>query len=274
MGRGPAPDDGTAGAVQCRELLVRRLEHVQNSTLANTQVKTLICPSESQAVGPHWSPSWTNYAANFGGPSPIMAWSGALPPWPAAAWTTPTATSGRTVSQIITDGTSNTACFGEKLVGLSSTSTITLGSGTSGDALRVAFQVQMTISADMGNSAQALQLLQACKALPSSTAAVPAGVNWYTGGVWHGTHDSTLRFNSYNHFNTPNGLTCIDTSQGDTQAPGDFSDALTATSNHPGGVNIGFCDGSVHFVKNTINLQTWWALGSRNLGEIIDASSY
>ena len=27
-------------------------------------------------------------------------------------------------------------------------------------------------------------------------------------------------------------------------------------------------DGSVKFIKNTINPQTWWALGSRNLGEV------
>jgi hypothetical protein len=33
-------------------------------------------------------------------------------------------------------------------------------------------------------------------------------------------------------------------------------------------------DGSVRFVKDTVNVQTWWALGSRNLGEVIDANAY
>ena len=50
--------------------------------------------------------------------------------------------------------------------------------------------------------------------------------------------------------------------------------AITATSNHPGGVNVGFADGSVKFIKDSVNLQTWWALGSRNGGEVISADQY
>ncbi len=73
--------------------------------------------------------------------------------------------------------------------------------------------------------------------------------------------------------NTPNGITCIDSS-GKAESAGDYNDALTPTSNHPGGVNVGFCDGSVHFIKNSVNLQTWWALGSRNMGEIVSADAY
>ena len=37
-------------------------------------------------------------------------------------------------------------------------------------------------------------------------------------------------------------------------------------SKHPGGVNSLFGDGSVHFVKSTINGATWIALGSDQLG--------
>jgi prepilin-type processing-associated H-X9-DG protein len=45
-------------------------------------------------------------------------------------------------------------------------------------------------------------------------------------------------------------------------------------SKHPGGANILFCDGSVHFLKNTISRITWAALGSRNGGEVISSGSY
>jgi prepilin-type N-terminal cleavage/methylation domain-containing protein/prepilin-type processing-associated H-X9-DG protein len=42
-----------------------------------------------------------------------------------------------------------------------------------------------------------------------------------------------------------------------------------ARSKHTGGVNVAFCDGSVHFVSNSINIVTWQALGSRNGGEVL-----
>jgi prepilin-type N-terminal cleavage/methylation domain-containing protein/prepilin-type processing-associated H-X9-DG protein len=47
-----------------------------------------------------------------------------------------------------------------------------------------------------------------------------------------------------------------------------------ARSRHPGGVNALFGDGSVHFVKNTINPLTWIALGSIAGGEVLSADSY
>ena len=40
-------------------------------------------------------------------------------------------------------------------------------------------------------------------------------------------------------------------------------------SRHPGGVNLLLCDGSVRFIGETVDLQTWHALGSRNHGEVI-----
>jgi prepilin-type processing-associated H-X9-DG protein len=45
-------------------------------------------------------------------------------------------------------------------------------------------------------------------------------------------------------------------------------------SRHPGGVNTLFADGSVHFLKSSINQMTFWALGTKANGEVIDASSY
>jgi prepilin-type processing-associated H-X9-DG protein len=42
-------------------------------------------------------------------------------------------------------------------------------------------------------------------------------------------------------------------------------------SNHPGGANFLFGDGSVRFLKETINMATYRALSTRKLGEVISA---
>jgi prepilin-type processing-associated H-X9-DG protein len=49
---------------------------------------------------------------------------------------------------------------------------------------------------------------------------------------------------------------------------------MPASSRHPGGVNVLFGDGSVKFVKDSVNLQTWRALGSRAGGEVISSDSF
>ena len=49
---------------------------------------------------------------------------------------------------------------------------------------------------------------------------------------------------------------------------------IGASSYHPGGVNVGFLDGSVKFMKDSVSLQTWGSVATKAGGEIIDASSY
>jgi prepilin-type processing-associated H-X9-DG protein len=45
-------------------------------------------------------------------------------------------------------------------------------------------------------------------------------------------------------------------------------------SKHPGGMNVVFGDGSVHFIKNSISGNTWWALNTIKGGEIVSSDSY
>jgi prepilin-type N-terminal cleavage/methylation domain-containing protein/prepilin-type processing-associated H-X9-DG protein len=47
-----------------------------------------------------------------------------------------------------------------------------------------------------------------------------------------------------------------------------------ARSRHSGGVNAAFGDGSVHFVKSSINPMIWVALGTRGGGEVISSDGY
>jgi prepilin-type processing-associated H-X9-DG protein len=49
---------------------------------------------------------------------------------------------------------------------------------------------------------------------------------------------------------------------------------MPPSSRHPGGVNTLMGDGSVRFIKESINLPTWRALGTRSGGEVVSADSY
>ena len=102
------------------------------------------------------------------------------------------------------------------------------------------------------------------------------GFGWWYGGC---TFESFLGPNSTlpdqmegaSYCNTTNSLNppCI-------AAPGGDLTQITnaARGRHPGGVNTGMCDGSVRFVKNSINLYTWKSLSSTHGGEIISNDSY
>jgi prepilin-type processing-associated H-X9-DG protein len=79
----------------------------------------------------------------------------------------------------------------------------------------------------------------------------------------------------YSHVFPPNFKSCFSTSEStNPPQPAQYFTLVGTSSYHPGGVNVAFLDGSVHFIKNSINITTWWALATRAGGEVIDASSY
>lgn len=90
-----------------------------------------------------------------------------------------------------------------------------------------------------------------------------AGQSWFLSG---------FHFSDYNHCATPNHpwSDCsfegaLDDNLANRRI---YSGVFSATSRHPGGVNTLTMDGSVHFMANSINISTWRALSTRNLGEV------
>ncbi len=259
----------------------------QNLTVLATKVASLLCPSENLTTPTNAQWGWKSYHANVGGPSCISAYSGMFVPLGKDANGDNGLTGyyingnmGKPVSfASITDGTSNTAMVSETH----------LGSGSA--ANQVSYNMarmrgdtymwrpsggQVSTGYDMGaqGAAIALAFVQACQAIPGAqapfgTLTPPNGNFWIAGNP-----SSCNMWDSYNHFMPPNTIACDSTTDTNTGGYGGIADAFPPASNHPGGVNIGFADGSVKFIKDSVGLQTWWALGSRNGGEIIGSDQY
>ena len=261
---------------------------LQNTTVLATQVASLLCPSEnlkSPSFGPGTRKS---YCANVGGPAVIMAWTGmfvALKDNPGTDWAGvySNANSGRTFGvESVTDGTSNTALFSEFLIGSGPPANqVTLSStqrrGTYEWAVSPAITAPQQFDNGAAGAASAQSLVQACQAVPGSQVAFGT-LQPPNGNIWiAGNPGSCMMWDSYNHYMPPNSTNCIDKGNGgdgNTGGYGTLPDALPPSSNHPGGVNVAFADGSVRFIKNTVNIQSWWALGTRNGGEVISSDSY
>jgi len=244
-----------------------------NYTTGFAQIASLVCPSDSSQQRPSSPWAMTSYHGNHGGPGIIKNWSGTIvqnfTSFPAAWWG---ADSNMAYFgfESITDGTSNTAMISEKLLGIAGSASIT---ATGASARRGFFLASYDGTYNTGDGTKAQTALGICKSLPGTTTTTNtylSGAHWSLSYPWHTSNVA------YVHFNTPNGLSCY-TGQGDGNPNnpwGGTSAMITATSNHSGGVNVCMADGSVKFIKDSIAATTWWALGTRNGGEIISADAY
>jgi prepilin-type N-terminal cleavage/methylation domain-containing protein/prepilin-type processing-associated H-X9-DG protein len=248
------------------------MSDASNTTGAYATVAFYLCPSEDlQRPGKQWGP--INYAANVGGPASIWAYSGTIVP----ARNRLFYNNGNMASfglQCIPDGSTSTAMYSEQLLGVLD------GSGTgpkyvAGDprSIRSMFLTSVSITPDQGASgvAEAVSFIQACQTLPPSTVSQGSrnkGTQWSMGGP------RTIPNNAYTHTGPPNGHECTYSNSSDTTLwCGEFCNN-PPSSHHPGGVNMAFVDGSVKFIKDSINQQTWWAIGTRNGGEVVSADAY
>jgi len=172
----------------------------------------------------------------------------------------------------VQDGTSNTVAFSEAVVsngGSSATpasisnthpgNSVTGVGGAGGAAMQFnAFQNPTAIAAGLAACNTAWQAKSNLNNL--------RGVFWEVGSVG---------MTMFNTIVPPNSTqfrwgACRPTIGG---YPNDATFANTS-SNHSGGANALMADGSVRFIKSSINQTTWWGLGTRNGGEVISSDSY
>jgi prepilin-type N-terminal cleavage/methylation domain-containing protein/prepilin-type processing-associated H-X9-DG protein len=222
------------------------------STVYNSRVKTFLCPSDSNAGVTNLN----SYNDCFGTTTYI-----------ATTQTTTGSTGLFTYWQSYgvrdcIDGLTNTIAFSEALVGDGSSNYNRAGGLAQLSSLPATVQVL-----DASTSWTAVQAgLKVCN---STWAARSGKLNQGRGNYWiHGTEAQTM-------FNTVVPPNSKDYPWGwcSSQAIGD-AEYCAANSNHPGGVNTLMGDGSVRFLKDSINLPTYWALGTRARNEIVSADSY
>ena len=237
-----------------------------NTTVMYNQLVALLCPSDGASLRPQPPYGALNYMGNSGGPGSIQTFNGTIisPYWGNLA-----ENSGSTIGmQAINDGTSNTGLFSERLMGIANNPTVL--AGNTSQAIRALFQSGTTGTLNSGDVTGAMNVYNACRNLPATAASI---ASYRSGQIWTVAHPWTPMFNRYFHFGTPNTLLC-DTNPSTDLGLGGGQGTISPNSNHPGGVNLCLADGSVRFIKNSISLPVWWALGTRAGGEVISSDSY
>jgi prepilin-type processing-associated H-X9-DG protein/prepilin-type N-terminal cleavage/methylation domain-containing protein len=173
----------------------------------------------------------------------------------------------------ITDGTANTVAFSEALVGDLTSNKAPLkkrGHGILNAGGSQSWGVN-DVSTNFNNIMSILNTQ--CNVAWDKNDANTYGGYMSSGQYWGwGTPGMTL----FQTVVPPNSSQYTwNTCRQDCQGCGvDSSHIVNATSNHAGGCNVLFCDGSVKFVKSSVNIRTWWALGSRGGDEVVSADSY
>jgi prepilin-type N-terminal cleavage/methylation domain-containing protein/prepilin-type processing-associated H-X9-DG protein len=269
-----------------------------NSTVALLNVAVLQCPSESRTQGQYpfiatgQFYGMSNYAGNYGGPGPISLLSGTIIPannnvFGTAAVLSGTGTStagansyGGAVSAwapvriaSVTDGTSNTGLISERLLGIPSPYPSPINKVGVANYNRCVIHSKFTAAGLNATQANVLAMYQSCSSQPGTNPVRFCG----SAEQWIGAVPSWLVWQSYNHFGTPNQFGCSNDSDSSGLTASYYVTPLGSAppgSNHPGGVNVAFSDGSVHFIKNSVAPNTWWALGSRALCEVIGSDQY
>jgi prepilin-type N-terminal cleavage/methylation domain-containing protein/prepilin-type processing-associated H-X9-DG protein len=249
---------------------------IVNSTAEYTIIGTFLCPSDQNRLTSPWGPN--NYMANAGaapnsfyggdGNGDVSDGANGLMSGPFIFTGVDNGQHGKAVKVAdVADGLSNSAAFSERVKAIGTKA----GGNSPFDTMKPTASLTNANSLGFipmrGGLETTPQLFyQKCSQNPPKPSALGHDMAVQLDGEISGASWSAglLDATRYNHVMPPNTWSC---------RAGVLA-AYVASSRHSGMVNVLFLDGSVRAVKQTINLPTWWALGSRSGGEIVASDSY
>lgn len=208
-----------------------------NSTVGAITVAEFLCPSD-RGMSAGFGAGSTNYAGNRSVGVQRFGYNGAFPEF-----------QGPISSREITDGTSHTVMMSEWVMGPENRRVR--------DARRSVFRTAESLV----NPEEFNQFAQACHSidpLNSELGAKVKGRGWMVGEFGNTLYNHTLGINDFSCLNG----TAIQTG------------AYSAGSFHSRGANCLFADGHVSYLKDSVELRVWRALGSRNGGEVINDGDF
>jgi prepilin-type N-terminal cleavage/methylation domain-containing protein/prepilin-type processing-associated H-X9-DG protein len=243
-----------------------------NATAWNTRVASFLCPSDGRAG----KDSTNNYYACVG-TSTYDWWGGQGAERPTPKWKDHRPTTGifqkydSNDIRDVTDGTSATVAFSETLVGGADNTSSRTNNGRNaitGLTLDATARV-MDASRNLPAINTALQVCTTAynQGGGGGTISTGSGNRWGWGDVGMSMFNTIVPPNSQMHVWSSCRHGCANCSP-------DSSSITNATSNHSGGCNVAFADGSVRFIKSSISQPIWMGLGTKGNGEVISSDSY
>jgi prepilin-type N-terminal cleavage/methylation domain-containing protein/prepilin-type processing-associated H-X9-DG protein len=237
----------------------------QNSTAYMSKVEGFLCPSDANES----SRTGTRFGIGYPGQNYLVSWgdSSVFSGFSARDSRGPFWMESNCSTRDMLDGTANTIAFSERVKG-------PIASGTTGTTrVRTKGSVWRDAPVWPAGEPRAVGLMT-----PSvfdayvQTLNAFALTNMLT--VNHRTHagrywvPGMYTYCMFNTIHTPNSphVDAYQSTCGEFDCAGIYS----ATSEHPDGVNVLYCDGQVRFVSSNIDRKVWWALGTKAGQEAID----
>jgi prepilin-type N-terminal cleavage/methylation domain-containing protein/prepilin-type processing-associated H-X9-DG protein len=252
-----------------------------NRTVNDTKINSFLCPSDGNAgqvcFNNYYGSRGTSMAANAGV-------RGDAPPNCGGGQNTTGVFAYGTAYGInaITDGTSNTIAFSESLTGSGGQRAMKYVTGVNVDSLGGTPLAQLEdpystlpIGTPVPGTVVA-NILQTCQT-QSVTATVNTGLHSNKGMEWASGCDGFTLFTTIVPPNSNQytfGACRFGCGTCNNVMSGDHTNVTNASSNHSGGANTLFCDGTVRFVKSSVAMSVYWGLGTRNGGEVIGSDAF